>query len=1163
MTEIGDRVGPYVLEGVIGRGGMGVVYRARDPSGRPVALKRLAVHDDDVALRLGREAQVRVTHPNVVRVLGSGLDARGEPYVVTELLEGASLDVRVKVPLATLVQRFAAAADGLAAIHAAGIIHRDVKPSNLFVTKSGEVKLLDFGVASFASSSTVLTSTGALIGTPAFLSPEQARGDDVDARADLWSLGMSLYYALTQDLPFRRSSGVATALAVQNDPLPDLLERARMPISLELATLVERCLAKRAADRPASAEELARALRAVPIEAPLRPSQPLLPRPSETFRPVAILLVEGKIATGVVVSEAQRASGEAFRILGKTTAVVLGLASARGDELDRAVAMALRLSSKGALVVVGTARARSSGRELEPTSLEASTELFARLRGADPGTWVTASVATLVHASVQLELHQDGTARAVSLSSPHREQALLGRDAERAAIARAARTAARGAFTRVTITGESGIGKTELVRAALADVSRVWPDAVFRIGASRHGETAPFAPLASALDVVDDGGAEAATVAIDRRRARVIDAIGSSLVEVPLAVLVVEDAHDADDATLRLLDALEHDFADRPLLLIETRRHARVEAPPAQPTDVSLALGPLDAASIETLALALLGPVLARRIAEALTLRAGGNPRFADQLTRLALARGQGADVERWELPSTVESAIQARLDALPQALRSATHTMSVLGVEGTMDEARWALGASSDAWLRELAALDVLELSTRGTRLSWQFRSRVVREVAYEALAPSTARRLHDAFARRLANTGSASPEIVLGHAERAGDEALVLEYVRLALARAARIGDGHRVLDLLARVREMGGAATEELFLAAEAAAFVGRADPEALLSEALAQAENADARARALAELGERARRAGRVTNARALLERALAEKPSRKLAVRAACRLALVHVSEGEVREAARLLDSLSLEGTPVDARALFWDTRGYVEGARGALGGRREVYEQAAAHYAELGDARREAGARANLGDTLRELGELSLAERALRQAIEGARRVGNGLTEAYALLNLGTTLLTAGRRREAVLTLELARARASAVGDPRLACLVALRCALAEARAPTAADLAPLEQLDAGGADPMLRGLALTAQLTHGTPDAAALDAAEALLAQGEEIEQGAIELAAALHARRPSADVRARVAARVERSLRTIDSIEGRQRYLAHVRAEAPGLLD
>jgi tetratricopeptide (TPR) repeat protein len=238
-------------------------------------------------------------------------------------------------------------------------------------------------------------------------------------------------------------------------------------------------------------------------------------------------------------------------------------------------------------------------------------------------------------------------------------------------------------------------------------------------------------------------------------------------------------------------------------------------------------------------------------------------------------------------------------------------------------------------------------------------------------------------------------------------------------------------------------------------------------------------------------------------------------------------------------------------------AWVWDTRGYVHGARGELGARRIAYERAAALYAEIGDVRREAGASANLGDTLREIGDLVPAEQALRRAIEAARRVGNGLTEAYATANLAATLLAAGRTREAVATLELAASRAAAVRDTRLVCVIALR----RARTGRALTAEEREQISALGVDTTLRALELLARL-EGTPTPEELGEATALLENEGAIEEGALELAAALVRHRPSERMRELAIARAERTYATLTTPTMRERFVTHVGSVAPDLL-
>lgn len=260
-------LGGYRVEDVIGRGGMGTVYRAIAPDGRAVALKRLnaEVSNHDSVRRFLREARLRIGHPNVVEPLGAGLDSQGQPYIVFELLEGRSLRaVFHEGPLAgaRLIGLALQICDGLAAAHELGIVHRDVKPSNVFLSEDGTVRVLDFGVARLASETHWLTGTGDVVGTPSYVAPEQVSNGPVDVRTDVWGVGVLLYRGLSGRSPFERRDVVSTLLAVVEEeprPLQDLVPNA----PADLVTTIECCLRKDPADRWPTIRALSTMLRHV------------------------------------------------------------------------------------------------------------------------------------------------------------------------------------------------------------------------------------------------------------------------------------------------------------------------------------------------------------------------------------------------------------------------------------------------------------------------------------------------------------------------------------------------------------------------------------------------------------------------------------------------------------------------------------------------------------------------------------------------------------------------------------------------------------------------------------------------------------------------------------------------------------------------------------
>ena len=274
----GCRLGPYEVTGPLGAGGMGEVYRARDRRlERDVAVKVLPDHlaeDPQALARFVREtkALAALSHPNLLAIFDTG-DADGIRYAVTELLEGETLRTMVErgpTGWRKVAEIGAALADGLAAAHSKGITHRDVKPENLFLTSSGQAKVLDFGVASveripsandFASTVTSRTLTGMVVGTPGYFSPEQIRGEPAGPLSDIFSMGCVLYEMLSGQRAFAGATSMETISMILRDE-PANLGAIGIQAPAEMRNLVARCLSKRAAMRMPGAQELAAQLRA-------------------------------------------------------------------------------------------------------------------------------------------------------------------------------------------------------------------------------------------------------------------------------------------------------------------------------------------------------------------------------------------------------------------------------------------------------------------------------------------------------------------------------------------------------------------------------------------------------------------------------------------------------------------------------------------------------------------------------------------------------------------------------------------------------------------------------------------------------------------------------------------------------------------------------------
>src|SRR5215203_4848771 len=270
LLDVDTLVGPYRIVCLMARGGMGDVYRATEVQiQREVALKILAQAGSDDTQRIERFLQeARVTaaldHANIVKIFDVGV-LDGRPYLVAELLDGETLRVRLgRGPLAAQeATRIAAdVAAGLVVAHAAGLVHRDLKPDNIFLTRAGVTKILDFGIAKLTDHPAVAdglsTITGVLLGTPGYLAPEQIRGDAVDGRTDLFALGSMLFEMSTGQRAFAREHTIDTLHAILHDHPPSLLEAAG--VSPDLTAIVMRLLEKAPAARFQSAADVERAL---------------------------------------------------------------------------------------------------------------------------------------------------------------------------------------------------------------------------------------------------------------------------------------------------------------------------------------------------------------------------------------------------------------------------------------------------------------------------------------------------------------------------------------------------------------------------------------------------------------------------------------------------------------------------------------------------------------------------------------------------------------------------------------------------------------------------------------------------------------------------------------------------------------------------------------
>jgi serine/threonine-protein kinase len=271
----GERFGRYQILTELGRGAMGVVYQGRDPKiNRVVAVKTILLDgqppDDEREYRerFFREAEAagRLSHPGIVTIFDVGEEPQTHaPYIVMEFVAGQSLDKLLEqndhtLPLETALQLAHELAEALDYAHAQGVVHRDLKPANILITEDGHAKIADFGVAKLNLAN--FTLSGRVLGTPAYMSPEQLNGDEVDGRSDLFSLGVVLYTILTGYRPFQGNSALTVCYKVVNrEPIPATVLDTDLPPGLD--SIIKRAMAKDPAERYQRGMEMAADLQAL------------------------------------------------------------------------------------------------------------------------------------------------------------------------------------------------------------------------------------------------------------------------------------------------------------------------------------------------------------------------------------------------------------------------------------------------------------------------------------------------------------------------------------------------------------------------------------------------------------------------------------------------------------------------------------------------------------------------------------------------------------------------------------------------------------------------------------------------------------------------------------------------------------------------------------
>ena len=265
-NRVGQTVGPYRIDSVLGVGGMGHVYLATSPEGEQVALKVVKgdlARDDTFRRRFDREARIaqRIDHPNVVPVLDKG-EHEGVPYLAQRYIRGGNLADRIEaegqLDLVSVVRVCEQVASGLDALHAEGLFHRDIKPANILIDEAGTAYLTDFGLAKDSQGS-LLTRPGQALGSVDYMAPEQIRSEEISSAADVYGLGCVMYESLCGAPPFADRQGMRVLWAHLQDAPADPSER-RSDLPSEVSAVILKALEKDPAARAQSAGEFARQL---------------------------------------------------------------------------------------------------------------------------------------------------------------------------------------------------------------------------------------------------------------------------------------------------------------------------------------------------------------------------------------------------------------------------------------------------------------------------------------------------------------------------------------------------------------------------------------------------------------------------------------------------------------------------------------------------------------------------------------------------------------------------------------------------------------------------------------------------------------------------------------------------------------------------------------
>jgi tetratricopeptide (TPR) repeat protein len=851
--------GRFEIEGLAGEGGMGAVYRARDRErGERVALK--VFHSRGRTNEAEARTLLELLHPNIVRCVAFGATDDGHDFLATEWLEGETLRARLSrgsIPVAQTIRIARRVAEGLAAAHAWGIVHRDVTPANVMMLPNEGVKLLDFGLA-------VHGRAEGAAGTVGYAAPEQARGDAPTPRADVFSLGCVMVECLLGEKPFAAETDVGVmARMLEGDTARVTSRLTGVPVAL--VRLLSRMLASDPEGRPRDGAAIAMELAIFD-----RASTPALsavksePRGSVTdaeARASQVLVADTAAASDARLFAELEALGATITVENRQITCVWTVETSAVERAVRSAraALAVRRFDAHARVSLVAATSNASGFSAALDELPDTPEI--RLDADTARLLGDRFVVGVVQPHGDLVLSRESASPHSRNSLLGRETACVGRDREIGLVVSTFDECAEEPDPRVVwVTGPPGIGKTRVRDEVLAKIAatdhppRVWSaqadptragvvlgvlaDLVRSASGIAHddddahkrtalesracahvaaSEKARVVEFLSELLRIHHGepspqlraAREEPTLMGDQMRRAFEDVVLAELGQGPVA-LVVEDLQWSDAASVRAISDIARVARDKPLFVLLLGRpeakdtHLRLVAD-RQPTGVALGkLGTKAMEKLVTRALAKADPALVASIVD----RAGGNPFFAEELVRAASpAQSDGATWTHGETTTAALAMLESRLTSLEPEARRVLRAGSVFGAQFSSPQVVALLGDDAsrefvDAWCAWLAEREILSQSGG----VWSFRHALVRDTAYSMLTEEDRKTAHAHAAALLEEALDAAGPVIADHWSKAG------EPERAARWLAASAGEALEANDLTACV-DLGERALEKL--------------------------------------------------------------------------------------------------------------------------------------------------------------------------------------------------------------------------------------------------------------------------------------------------------------------------------------------------------------